>query len=70
MHFWKAEEFQKFMYPAAECALAGIIPDNNYHLVQTLSRLTEMTFSMRDRFDENMLHLYNSLIHRYVNLVK
>ena len=29
--YWKAEDLQKFTYPASEFILGGLIPDEHYH---------------------------------------
>ena len=32
MGYWKAEEFQKFTFPASEYVLGGILPDQEYRV--------------------------------------
>ena len=52
------------MFPAAECVFADLIAPQQYHIIQLLSRLTEMTFNFRDGFSEHQLTLYENLIQR------
>ena len=28
--YWKAEDFQKLIYPTFECILGGLLPDEHY----------------------------------------
>eukprot|EP00731_Ephydatia_muelleri_P008790 Em0004g1128a len=44
--FWKAEEFQKFCYPASEYILGGILPDHEYHVWVLIVRITEMVYNL------------------------
>ena len=44
MVYWKAEEFQKFAFPASEYILCGILPDHEYHIWLLAVRITEMVF--------------------------
>lgn len=44
MGYWKAEEFQKFTFPASEYILGGILPDHEYHIWLLIVRITEMVF--------------------------
>ena len=67
-NFWKAEELQKFLFPMSECIFSGLLPDNNYHVIQLLSRITEMVYNFRDGLDEAMLKLFEDLIFRFVLL--
>ena len=42
--YWKAEEYQKFTYPASEYVLGGLLPDSYYHAWIGLVRITEMVY--------------------------
>ena len=42
--YWKAEEYQKFAYPASECVLGGLLPDSYYHAWIGIVRITEMVY--------------------------
>ena len=44
---WKAEEIQKFLFPVAECILGDLLSPSKFHLLQLLSRITEMVFNFR-----------------------
>ena len=43
--YWKAEDFQKFTYPASEYVLGGLLPDEHYHVWITLVRITEIIYN-------------------------
>lgn len=43
--YWKAEELQKFTFPASEYVLSGILPDDHYCVWKLIVRITEMLFS-------------------------
>lgn len=45
MGYWKAEEFQKFTFPASEYVLDGILPDEHFNVWQLIVRITELVFS-------------------------
>ena len=49
--FWKAEEYQKFTYPASEYVLGGLIPDEEYQVWITIVRITEMVYIARADVD-------------------
>ena len=42
--YWKAEDLQKFTYPASEFILDGLIPDEHYHAWIEIVRITEMIY--------------------------
>lgn len=42
--YWKAEELQKFAYPASEYVLGGLLPDNHYHTWIEIVRIIEMIY--------------------------
>ena len=45
MGYWKAEEYQKFCFPASEYVLGDILPENEYHVWITIVRITELIYS-------------------------
>ena len=64
--YWKAEDFLKFTYPASECVLGGLLPDDHFHVWITLVRITEMIFSRgRDGMSSTDLMLLERLILRH-----
>ena len=64
--YWKAEDFQKFTYPASECILGGLLPDEHYHVWITLVRITEIIFNTRqDGLSSTDLMLLERLILRH-----
>ena len=42
--FWKAEDYQKFAFPASELVLGGLINDQDYEVWQTLPRIVEFLY--------------------------
>lgn len=44
MDYWKAEEYQKFIYPASEYVLGGVLPESNYHAWIMIVRIVELVF--------------------------
>ena len=68
--FWKAEELQKFGFPAAECVLAGLVSDDEHQIWWLLSRIMELIFSTgRNGFTEEEIRLQDSLVKRHNILV-
>lgn len=66
MGFWKAEDFQKFAYPASECVLGGVLPDKEYHVWITIVRITELVFSSgRSGWTPTSIELLRRLIWRH-----
>ncbi len=64
--FWKAEECHKFTFPASECVLGGILPEEEYHIWILAVRLTELVFRAgRAGWSEEMVHLAQRLILRH-----
>ena len=43
--YWKAEEVQKFTFPASEYLLSGILPDDYYSVWKLIAWITEILFS-------------------------
>lgn len=66
MGYWKAEEFQKFAFPASECVLGGIIPDDEYHIWILMVRLTELFFGAgRSGWTKEMIQLAKHLVNKH-----
>lgn len=42
-NYWKAEELNLFVFPAAEICLSGMLVSNHYHLLVCLCRIVEFT---------------------------
>ena len=42
--FWKAEDYQKFAFPASELVLGGVINDQDYEVWETLPRIVEFLY--------------------------
>lgn len=64
--FWKAEDLQKFAYPASECVLGGLLSDEEYHIWVLAVRLTELVFGAgRSGWTKDMLQLTQHLILRH-----
>ena len=64
--YWKAEEFQKFAYPASEFVLGGLLPDSYYHSWVLFVRITEMVYNTgRNGFTADDLELFTKLIRRH-----
>ena len=58
MGYWKAEEYQKFTYPASEYVLAEILPEHNYHAWIMMAHIVELAFSCcRNGWDAISLQL-------------
>ena len=63
MGYWKAEEYQKFSFPASEYALGGILPDSHFHVWILIVRITELVFSSgRNGWTPQSLELLEKLI--------
>lgn len=64
--YWKAEEYQKFTYPASEYVLGGLLPDSYYHAWIGLVRITEMVYKTgRDGWTDDDSELITKLIQRH-----
>ncbi|XP_019864427.1 PREDICTED: uncharacterized protein LOC109593768 [Amphimedon queenslandica] len=64
--FWKAEEYQKFAFPASEYVLGGKLPDEHYKVWILIVRIVEMTFNTeRSGWSEDSLKLLQHLIWRH-----
>ena len=61
--YWKAEELQKFTFPASECVLGGILPDEEYHIWILIVRLTELVYGCgRNGWTSEMVKLARHLV--------
>ena len=66
MGFWKAEEFQKFAFPASEMILGSILPDNHYDVWILIVRIVELVFSCgQNGWTQESLKLLENLIWRH-----
>ncbi len=64
--FWKAEECHKFAFPASECILGGILPQDEYHIWILAVRLNELVFGGgRAGWSKEMLLLAQQMIWRH-----
>ena len=64
--FWKAEEYQNFVFPASEYVLGGKLPDEHYKVWILIVRIVEMIFSTeRSGWSEHSLKLLHHLIWRH-----
>ena len=71
MGFWKAEELQKFAFPASEYVLGGVLPDDQYRIWILAVRITELVFGPgRDGWTQEMLDLAKNLVLRHNILVE
>lgn len=63
--FWKAEEYQKFAFPASEYVLGGKLPDEHCKVWILIVRIVEMMFcTERSGWSEHSLKLLHHLIWR------
>ena len=66
MGFWKAEEYQKFAFPASEYVLGGAIPEHNYNAWIMMVRIVELVFNCcRHGWTATSLDLLKKLIWRH-----
>ena len=63
---WKAESYQKFAFPFAECALEDKIEDDeDFEILSMVSRLVEMHFWCgRDGWNDSMINSHRSIAQR------
>ena len=62
---------QKFSFPASECVLGGLLPEEEYHIWILVARLTELVFGGgRDGWTQDMLDLARNIILRHNILVE
>jgi len=64
--YWKAESFQKFSFPMAECILQGLLSDpEEFEILSLISRLTEMHFhSGRNGWTKELIELHKKIAWR------
>ena len=66
MGFWKAEEIQKFAYPASELVFGGILSDEEYDVWLAAVRIVECLFGCgRNGITPEMLSTLRPLIWRH-----
>ena len=69
--YWKAEDLQKFTYPASEFILGGLIPDEHYHAWIEIVRITEMIYKTgRNGWTSTDCKLLKNLVLRHNVLTK
>lgn len=69
--YWKAEDLQKFAFPASECVPGGLLPGEEYHIWILAVRLTELVFgASRYGWTMEMLELACHLILRHYILTE
>lgn len=66
--YWKAEEYQKFSYPASEVLLSHLLQPDDYHLWQLTCRMTELVFNKRDGWSHDEAALFCILAKRFLIL--
>lgn len=67
---WKAEEYQKFSFPASEVILSNFLQPDDYHLWQLTCRMTELVFKKRDGWQHEHAQLFHILAKRYLTLLE
>lgn len=70
LNAWKAEEFQKFAFPAMEVVLRGLIDETEFHIFQLIARMVEMVFNKRDQWDRDDVVLFGKLAKRFNILIE
>jgi len=69
--FWKAEEYQKFAFPASEFVFHGLLTEDQYKLWAPVPRLIEFVFNAgRDGWTLDMIQNFNHLSWRYCILME
>lgn len=64
--YWKAEEFQKFTYPASECVIGGLLLDSYYHAWIAFVGITELVYKTgRSGWTANDSELITKLIQQH-----
>lgn len=64
--FWKAEEIQKFTFPASEYVFGGLLPEKHYQVWILLVRVVELIFSSeRSGWSNDSIKLLRKLIWRH-----
>ena len=67
---WKAEEFQKFAFPAMEVVLSGLLDEREFHIFQLLARMVELVFNKRKEWDHDDVILFGKLAKRFNILIE
>ena len=66
MGFWKAEEFQKFVFPASEVVLQDILPERHYNTWILVVRITKLIFNCcRSEWTLQSINLLEKIIWRH-----
>ena len=67
---WKAEEFQKFAFPAMEVVLNGLLDPGEFHIFQLMARMVELVFNKRKERDHDDILLLGKLAKRFNILIE
>jgi len=71
MGFWKAEEIQKFAYPASEMIFSGILSDKEFEVWFAAVRIVECLYGCgRNGIDQEMLCTLKRLVWRHYILTE
>lgn len=64
--FWKAEDYQKFAFPASELVLGGILNDQDYEVWETLPRIVEFLYYQgRNGWNVTSAMVFKDMCFRY-----
>ena len=64
--FWKAEDYQKFAFPASELVLGGIIDNQDYEVSETLPRIVEYLYHHgRNGWSLESTMVFKNMCYRY-----
>ena len=66
MGFWKAEEIQKFCFPASEVVFGGVLPDSHFEVWSSVVKIVECLFGCgRNGINPEMQRTLERLIWRH-----
>jgi len=66
MGFWKAEEIQKFCFPASEVVFGGVLPDSYFKVWSPVVKIVECLFGCgRNGSNPEMQRTLEQLIWRH-----
>ena len=69
--YWKAEDFQKFCFPASEVIFQDLLPECEFEIWSTVARMTEMMYVCgRDGWSTNMIEYFHNLTLKFNTLVE
>ena len=67
---WKAEEFQKFAFPAMEFVLNGLLDQGEFHIFQLMARMVELVFNKVKEWDHDDVLLFGNSAKRFNLLIE